>query len=168
MLNAQSPAKQIVGSLILSKDDFQALTIAAERNALDISRVPVGEMIESAMRLACPVSGDHWDKFMTVLLQQGKEIKAHKHKRHTMLFYPDAVMTIIAGRTLVFSAGALVYIPPGVEHSVPPAPRTRLSVAMLISDQNLCQSCGEPGYVGQPCCICKAIIELEQVKPNGL
>ena len=123
-----------VNALRLTWDEIKTIRIGAKRNALDIGRTPLGQRIARIMRGVCLVEGDSWDKFMTVLLQQGKEIKAHKHKRHTMLFYPDAVMTIIAGRTLVFSAGALVYIPPGVEHSVPPAPRTRLSVAMLVSD----------------------------------
>lgn len=123
----------IVGKLTLSKSDFEVLERAATRNALDLGRTEVGSMIAQAMRLACPVPGGDWDKFLTVRLKPPKSIPTHQHKRHAMLYYPDACEVVIDGHHIIFSADTIAYISPGVAHGVPPVPRDRLSVAMLVS-----------------------------------
>ena len=104
-------------------------------NALSISRAKRFDKLALRMRQACPVPGEEWDKFMTVLLQPGEEIKIHAHKRHAILYYPEAVSKIVIDQVVIYPArDTLIYIRPGKLHSVLPSIRPRLSVAMLVSD----------------------------------
>ena len=109
----------------------------ARRNVLDIGRCKLGQHISAAMRRACPVPGQDWDKFMTVLLPPGKGIAKHQHKRHTILYYPRSCYgLVVEGRKWRLQAGSMHYLPPGTNHAVFAATIPgveRLSVAMLIS-----------------------------------
>ncbi len=80
------------------------------------------------MRHACPLSGNDWTKFMRVELIRGDTIPPHEHRRHTVLYYPQAADPII----VTPCAGALVYLSPGTTHAVPVVDRPRVSYAMLI------------------------------------
>ena len=128
-----------VNALRLTWDEIKTIRIGAKRNALDIGRTPLGQRIARIMRGVCLVEGDSWDKFMTVLLQPGDQIKLHSHKRHTLLFYPEVCEPLLVGSTCLFpGAGTVIYIAPGVEHGVPfIKKRPRLSIAMLVSGKML-------------------------------
>jgi len=80
------------------------------------------------MRAACPVHGEGWYKFMEVTLKAGENIKAHKHKHHLVMYYPEEAEPII----ITPEPGTMLYLPPGTLHEVRPTQRPRLSIAMLI------------------------------------
>ena len=105
-------------------------------NALLIGRLPEFKELAMEMRRACPVPGNKWDKFMTVLLANGQQVPHHHHKRHTVLYYPElSDPTIINGNLIHPQAGEIVHLDPGIPHSVPVVRfGPRLSVAMLVSD----------------------------------
>ncbi len=93
--------------------------------------IPVtGDMssLAAAMRKAVPRDGTAWDKFIAVLLKPKENIKAHKHVYHTVLYYPEDCEPVVFTPT----AGAILYLPPGTVHSVPPVKNARLSAAMLV------------------------------------
>ncbi len=93
--------------------------------------IPVTEetsALAAAMRAGIPRDGQAWDKFIAVLLKVGENVKAHKHVYHTALYYPESCDPIIFTPT----DGAIVYLPPGTKHEVPPVKTARLSAAMLV------------------------------------
>ena len=122
-------------TLELSFDQRSNLRIAAQKHPLEVAKTIVGGVIAQAMRAACPVPGDTWDKFMTVLLEPGEEIKVHSHKRHAILFYPELCDPVIVNGKCVYpELGEILYIKPGVRHRVGKVDKPRLSVAMLVSE----------------------------------
>ena len=82
------------------------------------------------MRHACPVEGHSWSKFLRVELGPGDTIPAHEHRRHTVLYYPQAADPVI----VTPGAGSLVYLSPGTTHAVPLVDRPRVSYAMLVDE----------------------------------
>ncbi len=125
----------ICNPINLTAAEIEELKIGAEKHPLELAKTELGSTIAKAMRSACPVPGDTWDKFMTVLLEQDEEIPTHSHKRHAILFYPEQSEHLLVAGLMVFPAvGGVLYFPPGIEHSVPPVTRTRLSIAMLVSE----------------------------------
>lgn len=86
--------------------------------------------LAALMRNACPITGDSWSKFMRVELKAGDTIPAHEHRRHTVLYYPQAADPII----VTPGAGSLVYLSPGTTHAVPNVDRQRISFAMLVDE----------------------------------
>ena len=120
---------------MLTADQIAFLKLIAPRNALQISREPTFQNLALRMRQACPVPGEEWDKLLTVWLEPGEEVKEHCHKRHTILYYPEAASQLVMVElTLYPGADTLIHLFPGVDHYVPPVTRRRLSVAMLVSD----------------------------------
>ena len=121
---------------MLNEQELVLLKETAAINALLIGRLSEFKELAMEMRRACPVPGNKWDKFMTVLLQTGQQIPHHHHKRHTILFYPeDADPAIINGNLIHPQAGEIIYLEPGIPHSVPVVRvGPRLSVAMLVSE----------------------------------
>ena len=121
---------------MLNEQELVLLKETAAINALLIGRLSEFRELAMEMRRACPVPGNKWDKFMTVLLAEGQQIPHHHHKRHTVLFYPeDCEATIINGNLIHPEAGEIVHLDPGIPHSVPVVRfGPRLSVAMLVSD----------------------------------
>ena len=87
--------------------------------------------VADMMRRACPQLGGDWMNFLAVMLKPGSNIKSHKHIQHTVLYYPEDCAEV----TLKPSAGTMLYLPPGVEHSVQAIKEPRLSIAMLIEDR---------------------------------
>ena len=82
------------------------------------------------MRAACPIPGTDWFQFMAVEMQPGENIKAHQHRQHLVLYYPEA-----AGPVIVHpQAGTMLYLPIDTRHEVPPVKSARLSIAMLIEE----------------------------------
>ena len=81
------------------------------------------------MRHHCPVKGDSWVKFLRVEMQAGDHIAAHEHRRHTVLYYPQAADPII----VTPGAGCIVYLSPGTTHEVLTVDRPRISYAMLVN-----------------------------------
>jgi hypothetical protein len=119
----------------ITDEQLAELKIAAEKHPLALLEIPFTATIGLAMRCACPVLGCGWDKFMTVLLQPGEGVPSHQHKRHAILFYPeDCDPVVVNGEVIEPKAGQIMYMKPGVVHHVPPVTRTRLSVAMLVSE----------------------------------
>ena len=70
-------------------------------------------------------------KFMRVKLEPGERIDSHQHRRHAVLYYPEATNAHIIIKP---QPGTIVYLPPGTIHSVPQVERHRQSIAMLIAD----------------------------------
>ena len=89
---------------------------------------PENEYAE-AMLNACPV-GEHWFQFMAVEMQPGENIKAHAHRQHLVLYYPEAAGPVI----VTPEPGTMLYLPIGTRHEVPPVKSARLSIAMLIEE----------------------------------
>jgi hypothetical protein len=119
----------------LTDEQLAELKSAAEKHPLALHEIPIAATIGLAMRCACPVLGCDWDKFMTVLLQPGESISSHQHKRHTILYYPeDCEPVVVNGEVIEPKAGQIMYMEPGVVHHVPKVTRTRLSVAMQVSE----------------------------------
>jgi len=122
-------------TFVLTPAEIVILQKAAKKHPLTIAQTELGKAIALTMRRACPVSGREWSKFMTVLLEPGKEVARHQHKRHTILYYPEACSeVVVAGYHVQPYRGMILYIHPEVEHHVPPVSETRLSVAMLVDD----------------------------------
>lgn len=127
---------KVCDSFVLSSLQIAEVREAAEKHPLELAKKELGSRIAHAMRSACPVDGRIWDKFMTVLVKPGAEIAEHKHKRHAILFYPEACEPVIIGEDTVWPThGTIIYIPPNTDHTVPRVLRQRLSVAMLVSDK---------------------------------
>jgi uncharacterized RmlC-like cupin family protein len=80
------------------------------------------------MIAACPVGAEVY-KFMTVAMNAGDCIKAHRHAHHLVMYYPVDAGPIIVTPT----AGTMLYLPPGTLHEVPVVKKDRLSVAMLFN-----------------------------------
>lgn len=96
-----------------------------------MNRIIKGESsLARMMRAGVPKNGDDWDKFIAVLLQPGENVKPHKHVYHTVLYYPESCDPVVFTPT----SGAMVYLPPGTEHEVPPVENARISVAMLVKE----------------------------------
>jgi len=110
---------------------------SAEKHPLELGKTELGSRIAHAMRSACHVSGDDWDKFMTVLLRPGESVDGHKHKRHTILYYPEGCEVMATEEIIICPGrGTMIYIAPEIWHSVPTTKDTRLSVAMLVSESS--------------------------------
>lgn len=82
------------------------------------------------IRAACPVPGDAWFQFMEVTMQPGENIKAHQHRQHLVLYYPEAAGPVI----VTPEPGTMLYLPIGTRHEVPPVKSARRSIAMLIEE----------------------------------
>lgn len=111
---------------------------SAKIHALELSKTHLGSIIGQAMRAACPVPGTSWDRLITVLLPIKKRpgVPLHAHKRHLIMYYPDACeLIIIDGDEIIPTRGMMIYAPPLTLHAVPPVTKPRLSVAMLVSDK---------------------------------
>jgi len=122
-------------TFILSPAEIVTLQKAAQKHPLTIRQTDLGKAIALTMRRACPVSGKEWSKFMTVLLKPGEGVPRHQHKRHTILYYPEACTPVfVAGYQVQPYRGMILYIHPEVEHRVEPVAESRLSVAMLVDD----------------------------------
>ena len=93
----------------------------------------LGNRIATSMRARFPVEGWSWDKYLTVYLKPGQDIPAHEHKRHAVLWYPEATTVIVDSKEQHVLAGEMLYMKPGTTHSVPRVTVERLSVAMLVS-----------------------------------
>jgi len=76
------------------------------------------------------VSGHSWVKFLRVEMNAGDHIAPHEHRRHTVLYYPQAADPVI----VTPGAGCLVYLSPGTTHEVPKVDRPRVSFAMLVDE----------------------------------
>lgn len=119
----------------LFKYEREELQIMAQKHPLEFAKTEMGRVVAKAMRRACPVPGDTWDKFMTVLLEPGESVAPHKHTRHAILWYPDDCESIVVnGEIVPIKANQVIHMEPGVEHSVPCVAYRRLSVAMLVSE----------------------------------
>lgn len=94
----------------------------------------LGNRIATSMRKRFPFTGHQWDKYLTVYLKPGQDIPAHEHKRHAVLWYPQATAVVIEGESIQVGAFSLVYLKPGTTHEVPRVTVERLSVAMLVSE----------------------------------
>jgi len=94
---------------------------------------PENEFAE-AMLNACPVPGRRF-KFMAVTMQPGENIKAHQHRQHLVMYYPEAAESII----VTPEPGTMLYLPIGTRHEVPPVKSARFSLAMLI-EETKCKS----------------------------
>ena len=94
----------------------------------------LGNRIARAMRRYFGVPGTVWDKYLTVFLKPGQHIAAHSHKRHAVLWYPEATEILVKGIELSVLAGEMIYLPPHTLHEVPRVTVERLSVAMLVSE----------------------------------
>ncbi len=92
-------------------------------------------VIAQAMRAQCPVPGDTWDEFMTVVLRLGRAVPPHEHDRHLVVYYPEACDPIVVeGKKIDLQAGHIIHLPPGTTHEVPTVSRSRLCVAMLVPE----------------------------------
>ena len=89
------------------------------------------QVYRSRMMAACPVQGEPY-KFMIVNLDPGGVIKAHKHKHHAVLYYPEVAEPVI----ITPQPGTMLYLPPGTIHQVPRVSRQRISIAMLFSPRS--------------------------------
>lgn len=84
------------------------------------------------MREACPVPGADWAKLMMVNIAKGEGVEVHAHKRHAVLFYPEAAEKLV----ITPEPGTMIYLPPGTSHYVPRIKGSdRFSMAMLIEDK---------------------------------
>ena len=88
------------------------------------------DCLAKMMRDACPKMGGDWMKFMAVLLSPGSAIKPHKHRQHTVLYFPKDCPAV----TITPTAGTMLYLPIGTKHAVALVEEPRLSVAMLIEE----------------------------------
>lgn len=82
------------------------------------------------MRDACPLDGIAFDKMMMVNLDSGEAVGVHAHKRHAVLFYPEAAEKVC----ITPEPGTMIYLPPGTSHYVPKVKAPRFSLAMLIGE----------------------------------
>ena len=89
------------------------------------------DCLANMMRRACPQLGGDWMKFMAVMLGPNSNIKKHKHRQHTVLYFPEDCAAV----TVKPTAGTLLYLPVGTEHGVTTVKEPRLSVAMLIEER---------------------------------
>ena len=63
-----------------------------------------------------------------VELEAGEQIGPHKHKGHSLIYYPmDSSAVVFEPR-----AGSMIYLPPGTRHWVPPVDADRVSFAMIV------------------------------------
>ena len=125
-------------TLDLSDAEIEEVRKLAEIHPLELAKTELGSTIGQAMRSACPVPGTSWDRLITVILplKGRREVPAHAHQRHLILYYPEACdPVIIEGETIHPTRGMIIYAPPLTKHTVPPIIKdTRLSVAMLVSE----------------------------------
>ena len=110
-----------------------------KRHCPHFEATELGNRIARAMRRHFPLPGTHWDKFLTVYLKPGQHIAAHFHKRHAVLWYPEATSVITEQlpterKPIELAAGEMIYLPPFMLHEVPRVTVERLSVAMLVSE----------------------------------
>ena len=80
------------------------------------------------MRAGCPLPGTNYRKMIMVSMEKGDSIAEHSHKGGTVLYYPMDSSII----QFEPSAGTIIYLPPGVKHTVPPVLSDRISFAMII------------------------------------
>lgn len=80
------------------------------------------------MRGVVPCPGGNCKKMLLVQLGPGERIGRHRHKEHTVLYYPSDAAEIV----IKPAAGMMIYLPPGTVHQVPKVDKDRLSVAMLV------------------------------------
>lgn len=94
-----------------------------------------GELYDSyreTMRAACPVPPEGIiAKFMMVNIAAGEGVAVHAHKRHAVLFYPEAAEKMV----ITPEPGTMIYLPPGTSHYVPKVKAARFSLAMLIENK---------------------------------
>ena len=129
---------KICDSFVISGLQIMEVRNAAEKHPLELAKTKVGSMIARKMRAACPVSGDSWDRLITVLLPiKGRPgVPPHAHQRHLIMYYPEACeVVVIDGDEIIPTRGMMIYAPPLTLHAVPPVTKPRLSVAMLVSDE---------------------------------
>lgn len=86
--------------------------------------------VAKLMRGLCPVPGYDYRKLMIVELKAGERVAPHSHKGHAVLYYPSDAEPI----QIEPKAGTIIYIPPGIRHSVPPVTMDRVSFAMIVDD----------------------------------
>jgi hypothetical protein len=123
------------GFFYATDSEREQIWAMARRNSLDFGRSQLGDQIATAMRGRIPVEGWEWEKLLTVLLEPAgrrQHIAAHFHKRHLMMWYPQAASIWIDKDERKCEAGEMLYVPPGTLHSVPRVTIERLSVAMLV------------------------------------
>ena len=83
------------------------------------------------MRGVVPCPGGNCKKMLLVQLGPGERIGRHRHKEHTVLYYPADASEIVVTPV----AGMIIYLPPGTPHLVPGGTNDRLSVAMLVNNE---------------------------------
>ena len=81
-----------------------------------------------------PGQASHIERLVTVM--RGRELRAHKHPQHTLVFYIDVgdppVPIIVSGEEIKISPGMAVLMPPHTLHAVPKShsDRPRVSIAL--------------------------------------
>ena len=130
---AAAPIKR--GFFFLDDTELKIVWAFAQRKRCTphFEATELGNRIATSMRKRIPVSGQQWDKFLTVYLKPGADIPAHQHKRHAVLYYPEATKVVIGSEPVDLGRGEMLYLPPGTLHSVPRVTAKRLSVAMLVA-----------------------------------
>ncbi len=134
-LVANTPAPLRRGFFLLESDELEEFKRHARRHPNDLGRSPLGAKIVLAMRAACPVPGDGFDKFLSVWIaptSQRQQIQPHEHSRHTMLYYPEPAYLYVNKERHDFSEGELIYLPPFTQHSLEAIQGERFSCAMLV------------------------------------
>lgn len=122
-----------VNSFELCQAERDHIWSMARRHALDLDKSELGERLKFAMQSQCPVAGEI-TKFLTVIKKPGQSIPEHQHKRHLIMFYPQACEPIyVRGVPVELEAGMILYLPPLTPHKVLRCKVERLSVAMLVS-----------------------------------
>ena len=83
------------------------------------------------MRSFVPLPGYDRQKLILVHLAAGEQVGMHEHREHSVLYYPEDAAAIMFEP----KAGTMIYLPPGVRHSVPKVSEDRVSLAMLVDGE---------------------------------
>ena len=120
--------------MILTPRQIASLHQAAKEDPWKIGQMEFAPELAREMRAKCPIPGNDWDRLITVIMQKGNSLPEHKHKRHTMVYYPerDTDPISLEGRLYYPYQGEIIYIKPMLLHEVPPATKRRLSVVMQV------------------------------------
>ena len=123
--------------LLIPPEDVVELKRLARKDHKAFLKTDLWKPIAKAMRVQCPSPGEDWTFLATVWNPVGASIPEHKHRKHTILFYPEACdPVVIEGVPFYPERGTIVHLSPQTLHSVPPTVRDRVTVAMKVKDAN--------------------------------